>query len=150
MTGFARLFAETILVSVSETEGGAPLPAPQPVREGVLNGLFEAGHIVFDGPGGSGAALPELLEQAAAAGARFLLRAEVAFDRRTASDGPPTIWARGSFTLTETGTGRSTRVSKVSGGNQGREKKVDLRALGFEIGASIAAAAAADLAGEEP
>ncbi len=146
--GSAPLSGETVFVVSKETVNGAPLPPPCPVREGILSGLFDAGHIVFDAPEDPPEQGPRLLERAAAAGARFILRAEIAFD--SSGDRVPIVTGRGSFTLTETGTGRTAAAGDVERTNQGREKQVDLHALGLEIGAAVAALAARDMAGAAP
>ncbi len=148
VAGCARLSGETILVATNEAVNGAPLPSPPPVMEGILSALFDAGHIVFGAPVDPPVPEPRLLEEAAASGVQFILRVEAAFDQ--SADRVPIVTCRGSFTLTEAGTGRTAGAGDVDGTNRGKEKQVDLRALGFEIGAAVAAMAARELAEAEP
>jgi hypothetical protein len=143
------LFPETVLVSVSETEGGTTVPLPLPAAEGIMDGLFDAGHIVLDSANAPQAPLATLLGEARVVEAGFVLQASVTFERSARGDAPPRFSASARYTVLDTRTGRSVATGVVSGDNGGRETDVDRRKLGFEIGGKIAAAAAARLGGRD-
>jgi hypothetical protein len=135
----SRLSAETLLLAVSETIDGVPAPKSPPAIEGIFDGLFEAGHIVFDL--GSGKAIPpmaDLADIAVSGGAEYVLQAAVAFTIFP-REGGNEVSATAQFSVIRAGSVTRVGAWTVSDTNKGREKDVDLSKLGFELGAMIAA-----------
>jgi hypothetical protein len=139
--------AETLLLAISETVDGSPSPPPPPATEGIFDGLFEAGHIVFDL--GDGAKIPEANDLAAMArsgGAGYVVQAAVVFTLAH-RDGFTDITATARINLFGAQKAESLGSETLEDSNQGREKDVDLKKLGFELGTMIAARVNEMLAG---
>jgi hypothetical protein len=129
-------FASTILLSIDEIVDGAPA-APPPATEGVFDALYEAGNIAFDTEDGSRAlGTNELLPLARAGGAQYLLKAVVAFTHDGSPAGP--VVARAEFSFFTVG-GAMLGSKVLTDDNRGREGQMDLKGLGFELGARIGA-----------
>jgi hypothetical protein len=133
--------AETVLVATRETVGGSPCARPLPLEEGLLAALFAAGHIVFapdgagDSEGGAG-----MLRLARASGADWVLEALADYRESRVDRGPARLAARVRWTLLRAGDGSQARTGTLETGNEGRERTVDLAALGAELGTAIALA----------
>jgi hypothetical protein len=135
----AAAFPETLLLCVTETVDGNPSPPPLPASEGIWDGLFESGHIIFDTEEGKPPLpLSTLVELAVSGGARYILAARVAFVRTPRDAGPAEISARAGYSLYTAKTGGVVGEGTITDDNRGREKKVDLAKLGFELGNHIA------------
>ncbi len=143
----AALFSETIMLCVTETVNGEPSPQPLPASEGIWSGLFESGHIIFNTRDGKPAPpLKMLMELAVSGGAPYILDARVDFIRIPREDGLTGISAKAKFSLILAKTGRAIGEGTLSGDNKGKEKEVDLAALGLELGNRVAEKASALLA----
>ena len=129
------LQAETLLISVRETVDGKSTLPPLPAVEGVSSSLFEKGHIVFDtGKDDTGKKTSELAEAARSGGAGWLLTVEVAYREKPLEQGVTRVEGSASFTLIDVQTGVTSLAGSVSASNEGREKTVDHRAVGMELG----------------
>lgn len=129
------LHAETLLVTARETVDGKDSPPPLPSLEGASSGLYEKGHIVFDA--GSKAAekkITELTEAARSGGAGWLLKIEVSYSEKPLEQGVTRVEGSASFTLIDTSTGATSLAGSVKDSNQGREKTIDRRTVGIELG----------------
>ena len=128
-----------MMLAVSETVDGVPNPKYPPAIEGIFDGLFEAGHIVFDL--GTGRALPpieDLADMARSGGAEYVLQAVIAFMIQPKEEGNE-IEAVAEFSVIRAGNVKRLGGWTVSDTNKGREKDMDLLKLGFELGTLIAA-----------
>jgi hypothetical protein len=135
----AAAFPDTLLLCVTETVDGSPSPLPRPASEGIWDGLFEKGHVVFDtAEGNPPPPLPTLVGLAVSGGAGYIVDARVAFVRTPREDGPEEISAKASYSLFTAKTGRPVGAGTVARDNKGREKEVNLAALGFELGNLVA------------
>jgi hypothetical protein len=147
----AAAFPETLLLCVTETVDGNPSPTPLPASEGIWDGLFERGHIIFNTEEGKPPLpLSTLVELAVSGGARYILTARVAFERTPRDAGPAEISARAGYSLYSAKTGGVVGEGTVTDDNKGREKKVDLANLGFELGNLIAEKASKLMAKRDP
>ncbi len=140
--------ADTVLVATRETVDGAPAALPLPLEEGLFAALFAAGHIVFgqDGREDPGA-VPLLLSVALAGGARHVLEAAVDWSVSASRAGPATVTGQVRWTLWRAADGAAAATGTVAAGNEGREKTVDLAALGGEAGLAVVQAVQALLGG---
>jgi hypothetical protein len=134
--------AASILVSVAETEAGQPVPPPAPAAEGLMSALFDAGHIVLEARVPASAAAAALLSEASATESGFLIRVTVGYTRVRSEKGADRLGAKVSYTILDVESGKTLGTGTLSAGNEGREREVDLSALGSEIGAGIASASA--------
>lgn len=134
------LSGETILVAVQESLDGGPFPLPSPAREGILAGIFDRGHIIFDVPD-SVPAPPssELVKMAREGGAGLVLEAVVEFRESRLAGGAVRVDASARYTVMDASTGRVRRTGAITSTNGGREKEVDRIALGMEVGEEVAA-----------
>jgi hypothetical protein len=138
LMGAASGWAESLLIAVSETIDGVPISNPLPAAEGIFDGLFEAGHIVFDV--GSGKAIPpidDLADMARSGGAEYVLEGDVSFITKAGENGRE-ITATAELSLVRAGNVTRLGTVTLTDTNKGREKDVDLPKLGFELGVMIA------------
>lgn len=130
--------AESLLLAVWETVDGAPAPKPPPAIEGIFEGLFDAGHIVFDTGSGTPSSTEDLAEMARRGGARYVLEARISFTTSTTADGAKEIEVSAQYTLIAAGSASRLGAGTVADSNKGRERDVDLSTLGSECGKMIA------------
>ncbi len=130
--------AESLLLAVWETVDGAPAPKPPPAIEGIFEGLFDAGHIVFDTGGGQPPSTGVLAEMARTGGAGYVLEARISFTTSTTADGAKEIEVTAQYTLLAAGSAARLGAGTVADSNKGRERDVDLSTLGAECGKTIA------------
>jgi len=131
------LRAETVLVAVRETVDGTPSDPPLPAVDGVSSGLFAAGHVVFDAGSRGSSEIGDLVEVAREGGAAWLLRITVAYTQTKLSQGATRVAGSASFSLVNAQTGVTSLSDRVAGSNAGREKNINLAALGVELGRLI-------------
>ncbi|HVP19937.1 MAG TPA: hypothetical protein VMU36_13175 [Spirochaetia bacterium] len=137
LSAAGTLSAETVLVAVRETVDGAPSDPPLPAVDGVSSGLFAAGHIVFDAGSRGSSGIGDLVEVAREGGAGWLLDVSVAYKQTKLDQGAVRVAGSASFSLVNALTGVTSLSDRVAGSNAGREKKIDLTALGVELGRLI-------------
>jgi hypothetical protein len=133
------LFGETILIAVQESLNGGSVPSPSPAKEGILAGIFDRGHIIFDLP--ESVPLPpleELVRMAREGGAALVLDVVVEFRESRLSDGQLRIDASGRYSVIDVSAGTMRKEGDIAGTNQGRERNVDRNALGMELGDQVA------------
>ena len=127
------------MIAVSETVDGVPNPKYPPAIEGIFEGLFEAGHIVFDlGKGKAVPPIDELADMARSGGAEYVLQAAIAFMIQPKAEGNE-IEAVAEFSVIRAGNAKRLGDWTVTDTNKGREKDMDLLKLGFELGTLVAA-----------
>ena len=131
--------SQTVLLVVRENVDSSALPPPLPVREGVSDGLFQAGVIVLDAPGAAGMpAAAEAARLARSAGAEVVLEIAAAWsDTRLGAD-LLRMSARAAWTVFDAESGRPLGSGTAEATNRDREKDVDRLALGGEIGRKVA------------
>jgi len=130
--------AETVMIAAGETIDGVPSQPPLAAVEGVSNGLYEAGHVVFDaGLIGPTAKTSDLAEVAREGKAGWLLRITVAYTQTKLDQEAVRVAGAATFSLIDASTGATSFSDKISASNAGREKKVDRMALGEELGKLI-------------
>lgn len=135
----APLHSETLLIAVTETVDGKPSPLPPPATEGIFDGLFESGNIVFNTEDGSAPlSSKELVRIAGSGGAKYVLVAAVTFQRTPLAGGLTGIMASARFSLIAVERGATLGAGTLTDDNRGREKDMDLAKLGFELGEKIA------------
>jgi hypothetical protein len=128
----------TLFLAVSESVDFLPGPLPPPATEGIFDALFEAGHIVFNTRDGS--EIPpktELVAIAVAGGAGFILEVRVEYTRTPRSEGVDTVDAVARYSLLAASSGNLLASGVVKDSNRGREKEIDLAALGFRLGGKV-------------
>lgn len=131
--------AQTVLLVVRENVGSAALPPPFPVREGLSDGLFNAGVIVLDAPGTEAMpAAAEAIRIARAAGAEAVLEVATAYADVKLDKDLVRISAHTTWTVLDAATSRSIGSGTEESTNRDREQKVDRLALGGEIGRKVA------------
>lgn len=131
------LSAETVLVAVRETVDGAPSDPPLPAVDGVSSGLFAAGHVVFDAGSRGSSEIGDLVEVAREGGAGWLLSITVAYTQTKLDQGAVRVAGSASFSLVNAQTGVTSLSDRVAGSNAGRERNINLTALGVELGRLI-------------
>ena len=131
------LSAETVLVAVRETVDGAPSDPPLPAVDGVSSGLFAAGHVVFDAGSRGSSEIGDLVEVAREGGADWLLRITVAYSQTKLDQGAVRVAGSAAFFLVNAQTGVTSLSDRVAGSNAGRERNINLTALGVELGRLI-------------
>jgi len=132
------LGAETIMLAVQETVDGNPGVPPLPTVEGVSDGLFDAGHIVFDaGKVAPTAKTAELAKLARDANAGWLLRVAVVYTQTKVDQDVFRVSCSATFSLVNAESGATSFTDKVSATNSGRERSTDRGALGMELGKMI-------------
>lgn len=139
-------FPATLLLAVSETVDSKPGEVPLPAVEGLFDGLFDAGHIVFNTK--DGAEVPPKLELqyiAVTGGARFVLEVSVSYARTIVAENTAAVDASARYTLFKAQSGIVVSSGELTDTNRGSEKDVDLFALGFRLGRKIAAAASDEI-----
>jgi len=139
-------FPETILVYVEQYTNGTPGPAPAAACAGILDGLFETGHIVFDtgkelvpdvdwATGGS----KRLLSIAIEGGARLIVTARVESTVEGEEGQPAAVRTDLTYYVMDALTFSTLRSAALHGDNLGKENEVDASALNFGLGVEIAA-----------
>ncbi|HTZ53157.1 MAG TPA: hypothetical protein VMF68_15920 [Spirochaetia bacterium] len=131
---------QTVLLVVRENVDSSALPPPFPVREGLSNGLFDAGVIVLDAPGSE--RMPptaEAVRLAAAAGAEAVVEVATVYTDTKLQKDLLRIAARTTWTVLDAATSRTVGSGTEEATNRDREKEVDRLALGGEIGRKVAA-----------
>jgi hypothetical protein len=131
-------FGDSYLLAVEESMNGRPSPLPMPIKEGLFDSLFEAGHVVFDTKDGD--AVPpfqDLILMARDGGARLVLHVNAASRDSAGPEKRRTIASTVAFELYESKTGRILGRGSISAGNEGREAECDGRQLGMEVGRKI-------------
>ncbi len=141
------LGAATILVASREDLDGAPIPS-RPVTEGVLAALFSAGQVAFDAPAPEQAG--GLQDLARSAGADYALLLVATCSASGEPPTPPKISMEVEITLIDARSGATLTRGRGMIDNAGRERDVDLAALGMEAGREAATAVSSALAGEGP
>lgn len=134
----AAVFGDSYLLAVEESMNGRPSPLPLPVKEGVYDSLFEAGHVVFDTK--DGAAVPpfqDLILLARDGGARLVLRVNVVSQETAGPESRRTVNSVVTYELYESRTGRFLGNGRITDSNAGREVECSGRSLGMEIGRQI-------------
>jgi hypothetical protein len=131
-------YPATILLSVMETVDGAPAALPPPATEGIFDGLFEAGNIVFNTRDGTTPSISELMEIASGGGAQFILKVSVSFTSALSGGSLAGLKAEADIALLRTDGNELIGRKTLLDDNRGREGTVDLSKLGFELGVRIA------------
>ena len=135
----APLAAQTLLLIVRESTDGKPLPPPLPTKEGLESGLFDAGYIVLEYP--DAAAVPdqaELRRTARFGGADLILSITVEYTEAAISLNLVRCSGRAVYSITDAAHGAVRAKGKQDASNKDRERGVDRRALGQEIGRALA------------
>ena len=131
--------AESILLSVRESVNGTPLPSPLPVRESLAAALYDAGCLVFDVPTPeTPISSADLMGLARSGGADVLLEIAVDHSRTEAGEGTGRITSRFLLIMTDTGSSVVRLRHEGAASNEKRERDVQLRELGNEIGGLLA------------
>ena len=132
--------SQTVLLVVRENVDSDALPPPFPVREGLSNGLFDAGVIVLDAPGTERMpATAEAVRLATAAGAEAVVEVATVYADTTLQKDLVRIAARTTWTILDAATSRTIGSGTEEATNRDREKEIDRLALGGEIGRKLAA-----------
>jgi hypothetical protein len=135
----APLAAQTLLLVVRESADGKPLPSPLPAKEGLGSGLFDAGYIVLEFP--DTPAVPdqaEIRQTARSGGADLIVTVTVEYTEAAISLNMVRRSGRAVYSITDAANGAVTAKGKQEASNKNRERDVDRRALGQEIGRSLA------------
>ena len=134
--------AETFAVYTEESLNDETVPLPLPVKEGILDSLFEMEHIAFDlGP-------PDLkvdwqqpdfsmiISLAVQWGASYLIlsRAQTAMGEET----EPMVQSDVKYYIIEVCSGKLIDQDQLSGNNSGREAELDYQALCYNLGSELA------------
>lgn len=145
LAGLPQAGAETLLVAVDERLDGEAASLPRPITEGLLEALFEADQIAFDLPPGPIPESTELRRVARETGASLILL--LSADCRTlgAVENVSRLGVAVKLTLLDAASGAELARGDLSADNTGRERDVDLPALGREVGLQAVAALAAAL-----
>jgi len=131
--------SQTVLLVVRENVDSTALTPPFPVREGLSDGLFDAGVVVLDAPGSDRMpAAAEAARLAAAAGAEAVVEVATVYADTKLDKDRLRISARTTWTLLDASTSRAIGSGTEEATNRDREKEVDRLALGGEIGRKVA------------
>ena len=139
------LFAETILVYVEQYTNGEAVAEAVVAAEGILDGLFQSEHIVFDtgdttvpdmdwATGGS----RQLLSIAIEGGARIIVAARMDSTVTEEEGKPASIRTQVIYHVMDTLTFATLQTRVLRDDNTGREDEVDEASLIFGLGDTIA------------
>ena len=141
--------AATVMVYVEEVGEGASTQDPRPVRDGLLGGLFDRGHIVFDvgetkadGVDWETGESSTLTAIAVEGGAELLVlaRSEIRLTRREGSR--PLVEVSLTYHVVDLSdpSARGVASGLLSSSNRGKEDEADASAVARGIGTELAAA----------
>jgi hypothetical protein len=135
----APLAAQTFLLVVRESMEGNPLPPPLPTKEALGSALFDAGYIVLEFPDAPVAPDPaELRRTARDGGADLILSVTVEYTESAISLNLIRHSGRAAYSLTDAANGAVRARGNQEASNKDREREVDRRVLGQEIGRTLA------------
>lgn len=135
----APIAAQTLLLVVRESTDGKPLPPPLPTKEGLGSALFDAGYIVLEFPDTPAALDPaELRRTARSGGADLIVSVTVEYAETAISLNLVRRSGRADYSLADATNGAVRAKGKLEASNKDRERGVDRRALGQEIGRTLA------------
>jgi hypothetical protein len=145
----ATLPASTILVYVDESGAPVSVGNGHTLRDAVLNGLFDRGHIVFD-PGegavedvawdtGQSSILARLADEG---GAAIIVVARAVATETPRDKGRPTVAIEVRYVVLDASATRpvSAGAGVVHGSNAGKEDEQDWQAVAVGVGRDVAAA----------
>jgi hypothetical protein len=137
-------FGETFFICTDEQCNGEIVPLDEQVREGVFDGLFEAGHIVFDDcvtkrdrAITNEASIRELLVLASEEGAPFLVIVRVQSAKKVLSAGVERIESEAEYLLYDVAAGACIGRDTLTANNFNKESELKRNKLWFAFGQEI-------------
>jgi len=137
-------FGETIFICTDEECDGTVVPLDEQVREGVFDGLFEAGHIVFDDCVvkrdkviTSPASIRELLTLASEEEAPFLVIVRVHSTKKNLASGAERIQSEAEYLLYDVAAGARIGRGVLTATNLDKEVDMKRKKLWFSLGEQI-------------
>ena len=140
--GAAQASGETLFVYLEETPNSVGL-YEMPVREGLMSGLFERDHVVFDdvrpayNVNWQSHGFKQLINSAADGGASILVAVKVTYRFTPLRDELKTIDGTARFYCYEVEEERLISHGTVRSDNAGREQEVDREGLGILLGEEL-------------
>lgn len=137
-------FTETIYVYTYELCNNEPVPCELQVKEGILDGLFEAGHIVFDDISGSDNGnrlskthIDQLIMEARKGGAYYLVGAQIITSLKSLENKTEYIESMAYYYLYDVSTGKLIQTGNTKMTNFNKEDLLNKEALWFQLGLYI-------------
>ncbi|MBN2531582.1 MAG: hypothetical protein JXB88_01755 [Spirochaetales bacterium] len=135
-------FSETIYVYTYEICNDEPVPCEFQVKEGILNGLFDAGHIVFDdisvsdrGNLLSGINIDKLIMDARSGGAYYFIGAQIISNLISLENKSECIESTAFYCLYDVSTGKLLKQGNTKMTN--KENQLSKEILWFQLGLYI-------------
>ena len=129
---------ETFFLHVDKTINGVKTDKPVHIKDGMLDGFFDLGHIVFDsGPKNNGETLPDLLRIAFNGGAQYLVFTNVLSTVLEIDADTQRIEFSAFYRIFDASTGLPLAEGETETDNKGQEKEVNPYDIEFLFGVDV-------------